>query len=84
MPPSPGPLVVPVDLSGRRALVTGAASGIGAAIAERLVVAGAVVLAVDRDEHGLKNLADRLGYPAVQPLAADLVLDALADNALKT
>ena len=50
MPPSSGPLVVPVDLSGRRALVTGAASGIGAAIAERLVVAGAVVLAVDRDE----------------------------------
>ena len=80
MPPSPGPLVVPVDLSGRRALVTGAASGIGAAIAERLVVAGAVVLAVDRDEPGLKDLADRLGDTAVTPLAADLAdLDAIAD-----
>ncbi|HEY6742518.1 MAG TPA: 3-hydroxybutyrate dehydrogenase, partial [Lapillicoccus sp.] len=80
MPPSPGPLVVPVDLSGRRALVTGAASGIGAAIAERLVVAGAVVLAVDRDEPGLKDLTDRLGDTAVTPLAADLAdLDAIAD-----
>ena len=80
MPPSSGPLVVPVDLSGRRALVTGAASGIGAAIAERLVVAGAVVLAVDRDEPGLKDLADRLGDSAVTPLAADLAdLDAIAD-----
>jgi 3-hydroxybutyrate dehydrogenase len=79
MPPSPGPLV-PVDLSGRRALVTGAASGIGAAIAERLVVAGAVVLAVDRDEPGLEDLADRLGDTAVEPFVADLAdLDAIAD-----
>jgi 3-hydroxybutyrate dehydrogenase len=80
MPPSPGPLVVPVDLSGRRALVTGAASGIGAAIAERLVVAGAVVLAVDRDEQGLNDIAERLGDTALEPFAADLSdLDAIAD-----
>ncbi len=80
VPPSPGPLVVPVDLSGRRALVTGAASGIGAAIAERLVVAGAVVLAVDRDEQGLNDIAERLGDTALEPFAADLSdLDAIAD-----
>jgi 3-hydroxybutyrate dehydrogenase len=35
------------ELSGRAVLVTGAASGIGRAIAERLVVEGAEVLAVD-------------------------------------
>jgi 3-hydroxybutyrate dehydrogenase len=80
VPPSPGPLVVPVDLSGRRALVTGAASGIGAAIAERLVVAGAVVLAVDRDEQGLNDIAERLGDTALEPFAADLSdLEAIAD-----
>ena len=80
MPPSPPATVAPVDLSGRRALVTGAASGIGAAIAERFVAAGAVVVAVDRDETGLKELAGRLGEGAVEPVLADLAdLDAIAD-----
>ena len=37
------------ELAGRRALVTGAASGIGRASAARLVAAGATVVAVDRD-----------------------------------
>ena len=80
MPPSPPASVAPVDLSGRRALVTGAASGIGAAIAERFVAAGAVVVAVDRDETGLKDLAGRLGEGAVEPVLANLAdLDAIAD-----
>jgi len=38
------------DLSGKRAVVTGAASGIGAAVVERLVATGADVLAADRSE----------------------------------
>jgi 3-hydroxybutyrate dehydrogenase len=80
MPPSPPASVAPVDLSGRRALVTGAASGIGAAIAERFVAAGAVVVAVDRDKTGLKELAARLGDGSVEPVQADLAdLDAIAD-----
>jgi 3-hydroxybutyrate dehydrogenase len=51
------------ELSGRAVVVTGAASGIGRAITERLASAGADVLAVDLhpDEHG----------PG-EPLAADL------------
>jgi 3-hydroxybutyrate dehydrogenase len=57
-------------LAGRTALVTGAASGIGAAITRRLVADGAGVMAVDRDEAGLKALADDV--PGIRPVACDL------------
>lgn len=49
-----------VDLRGRRALVTGAAKGIGAAIARRLAEAGAIVTIADLDRTG-QTLADELG-----------------------
>ncbi len=68
-----------IDLHGRTALVTGAASGIGAAVVERYLEAGARVVAVDRDESGLNALVDRLGADALSTVAADLSdLDALA------
>ena len=38
------------DLTGQRALVTGAANGIGAAIARALSARGATIIAADRDE----------------------------------
>jgi 3-hydroxybutyrate dehydrogenase len=57
-------------LAGRTALVTGAASGIGAAIVRRLVDDGASVLAVDRDERGLKSLAERVS--GIQTVTCDL------------
>jgi 2-deoxy-D-gluconate 3-dehydrogenase len=41
-----------IDLSGRRAVVTGAAVGIGAAVAARLAEAGAQVLLTDVDRQG--------------------------------
>jgi 3-hydroxybutyrate dehydrogenase len=68
---SPGP-VVSLDLSGRTAHVTGAASGIGRACAVRLAAAGARVVAVDRDagalattaaEHGLVAAVADLSHP---------------------
>lgn len=51
-------------LQGRRAVVTGAGDGIGAAIAERLVAEGARVLVVDLDEEAAARTAARLGDAA--------------------
>jgi len=61
---------VPIaDLTGHRALVTGAASGIGRACAEAFAAAGAELLVLDRDAEGAKRVADAVGG---QPLVADL------------
>ncbi|MBQ0868413.1 3-hydroxybutyrate dehydrogenase [Streptomyces smyrnaeus] len=51
---------VSLDLSGRTALVTGAAGGIGRACAVRLAAAGARLRAVDLDPEGLKSLAEEV------------------------
>jgi 3-hydroxybutyrate dehydrogenase len=57
--------VVRLDLSGRTALVTGAASGIGRAIAGRLAAAGAKVVLVDRDAEAVGAAAEETGGLAV-------------------
>ncbi|WP_256862621.1 SDR family NAD(P)-dependent oxidoreductase [Microbispora sp. GKU 823] len=49
------------QLRGKTAIVTGAASGIGRATAALFAARGAAVLAVDRDEKGLLELARRGG-----------------------
>jgi len=56
-------------LAGRRALVTGAASGIGAACARALAAAGAHVIAADLDEAGAAAIAADTGG---EPWAVDL------------
>jgi len=53
-----------IDLSGRVALVTGAAQGIGRAIARALQQAGAAVHLADLDEPGVQGAAGELGATA--------------------
>lgn len=48
-------------IEGRTAFVTGAASGIGLAVAESLLAAGARVVLADRDGAALERESDRLG-----------------------
>ncbi|MDN3292833.1 3-hydroxybutyrate dehydrogenase [Streptomyces ficellus] len=82
--------LTPLDLGGRTALVTGAASGIGRACALRLAVAGAKVRAVDRDAPGLEALAAQAERSpglrgTVEPYALDLTdLDAAEQAAAGT
>jgi 3-hydroxybutyrate dehydrogenase len=65
-------------LSGRRAMVTGGASGIGRACAVRLAEAGASVVVVDRDAAAAETVAAEVGGSAVTVDLADLeAVDAL-------
>ena len=65
------------DLDGRTALVTGGASGIGAACARELAARGAVVTVADVDEVGAKTVASEINGKA---WAVDL-LDVSASKA---
>ena len=77
------------SLSGRRALITGGASGIGRACAERLAADGAEVLVVDRDAEAARTVAEGIGGTAVAVDltdleavdALDLAVDILVNNA---
>ncbi len=75
---APGTSADGLDLGGRSALVTGAASGIGRACAERLSRAGATVIVVDLDGEAAQGVAGEIGGEAIQADLSDYgVLDAL-------
>ena len=67
-----------MGLDGKAVLVTGAARGIGLAVAERLVAEGARVCALDADGAALDALAERLGE-AVAAVPGDVREDAFTN-----
>ena len=74
----PRPAAEGVDLTGRSALVTGAASGIGRACAERLARGGAAVTVLDLNGDAAKSVAEKIGGEALQADLSDYeVLDSL-------
>jgi rhamnulose-1-phosphate aldolase/alcohol dehydrogenase len=81
-------LPAPKRLATRIALVTGGASGIGRATAQRLVDEGAVVVVADRDAEGAAQVAEELGgrdkaVPATMDVTSEeAVADAVATACL--
>src|SRR3954453_5286977 len=82
-------MAAPAPLAGRRALITGGASGIGRACALRLAQDGAEVGVVDRGADAAKEVAEASGGTAVAVDlsdldavdALDLAVDVLVNNA---
>jgi len=82
-------MAVTVSLVGRRAFITGGASGIGRACAVRLADAGATVVVADRDAEAAKAVAAEVAGTAVAVDlsdldavdALDLAVDILVNNA---
>jgi len=72
-------------LARRAALVSGAASGIGLAIADRFLAEGCAVMLLDRDQERLAaaatDLATRHGHDRVATVVADLRVEAQIEDA---
>jgi NAD(P)-dependent dehydrogenase (short-subunit alcohol dehydrogenase family) len=75
------------SLAGRVAVVTGAASGLGRAIAAGFAGAGAFVVAVDLPGAGLDDAVEEIGGRAVRAVTADVTsrddVEAVVDEALR-
>jgi len=71
-------------LAGRVAIVTGAASGIGFAVAERFAAEGARVVAIDRAKERLAEAASQLARSGeVIPVEADVTISAEIERAVQ-
>lgn len=70
------------SLVGRRVLITGAASGIGAVAAARIVARGGRVCIMDTDEARSAETARTLGTDLAIPIAGDVTDEAAVETAL--
>jgi 2-deoxy-D-gluconate 3-dehydrogenase len=80
------PLARLIDLSGRVAIVTGAAQGFGFACARRLSEAGAAVLLTDRDLANVEAAAAELGAlgRTAESVGADISVEADVDRLVQS
>ncbi len=75
------------DFQGKVAVITGAASGIGKALAQKSVSEGLKVVLADREEHALYQTANQLGsaggevLPVVTDVSKPEAVEALAEKA---
>jgi NAD(P)-dependent dehydrogenase (short-subunit alcohol dehydrogenase family) len=73
----------PKELAGRVALVTGAASGIGRAVAVRLAEAGAHVVVADRNAQGAAQVASALEQSNGEGRAHAVSMDVTQEDAVR-
>lgn len=73
----------PFDITGKAAIVTGGALGIGFGIVERLVEAGADVLVADMNQKALEDVPNRLKKGKVRTLVLDISKDESWEKAVK-
>src|SRR5581483_962645 len=73
----------PPELSGRVALVTGAASGIGRAIAVRMAEAGAHIVVADRNRDGADEVAATLVKKHGEGRGLALAVDVTDETAVR-
>ena len=74
-----------IDLTGRRAVITGGAQGIGLAVAERFLASGATVTLWDRDKALVVSAAEQLaGRGTAHAVAADIADPADVEAATAT
>ena len=75
-----------LDLKGRHAVITGGASGIGFAIAQRILASGASVTLWDRDDAAMKTATTSLGAlspDAVRAVSVDVTNQASVQSAVQ-
>ena len=78
-----GLLPPPKELAGKVAFVTGAASGIGRAIAFRLAEAGAHVVVSDRNQEGASEVADAVVKASGEKRALAVGMDVTDEDAVR-